>query len=121
VIVQARNGAGAFGYVFVDSRLTSDPGITNSTLARIDATVYPASEVAFINCQIGPHISAAAWTVTSAGAPTGGLRFFEFQSTDLNGQPLNFTGRLGASRRINATEAAALRDRQAVLGFQPAP
>ena len=120
VIVQARNGAGARGYVFVDSRLTADPGITNSALARVDATVYPNSEVAFINCQIGPHISAAGWTVTPAGAPLGNLRFFEFQSTDLNGQPLNVAGRLAGLPRISAAEAAQLRDRQAVLGFQPA-
>ena len=121
VIVQARNGAGAFGYIFVDSRLTADPGITNSTLARIDATVYPNSQVAFINCQIGPQISPAAWTVTPAGTTaTGALRFWEFQNTDLGGQPLNTSQRHPASRQISAAEAAALRDRVAVLGWDPA-
>jgi len=121
VIVQARNGAGAFGYIFVDSKLTADPGITNSTLARIDATVYPASQVAFINCQIGPQISPAGWTVTPAGTTaTGALRFWEFQNTDLAGQPLNTAQRHPASRQISAAEARALRDRVAVLGWDPA-
>jgi len=121
VIVQARNGAGAFGYIFVDSKLTADPGITNSTLARIDATVYPASQVAFINCQIGPQISPAGWTVTPAGTTaTGALRFWEFQNTDLAGQPLNTSQRHPASRQISAAEARALRDRVAVLGWDPA-
>ena len=35
-IVQARNGASAYGYVFVDSKLTADPGVTGQVLARID-------------------------------------------------------------------------------------
>lgn len=120
VIVQARNGANAFGYIFVDSRLTADPGITGSTLARIDATVYPSSQVAFIHCQIGPQISPAGWTVTPAGTTaTGALRFWEFQNTDLAGQPLNTSQRHPASRQISAVEAAALRDRVAVLGWDP--
>jgi pectin methylesterase-like acyl-CoA thioesterase len=122
VIVQARNGANASGYVFVDSRLTSDPGITGSTLARIDATVYPSSQVAFIQCQMGPHIAAAGWTVTPTGTTaTGGLRFWEFGSTDLAGQPLDVSDRHPASRQISAAEAAALRDPVQVLGWDPTP
>jgi hypothetical protein len=117
VIVQSRNGAGVPGYIFVDSRLTSDPGITGSTLARIDATVYPSSQVAFINCQMGPHISPAGWTITPAGTTaTGALQFWEFQSTDLSGRPLDVSQRDPASRQITAAEAAGLRNRAAVLG-----
>jgi pectin methylesterase-like acyl-CoA thioesterase len=117
VIVQSRNGAGTPGYVFVDSRLTADPGITGSTLARIDATVYPNSQVVFIDCQMGPHISPAGWTVTPAGTTaTGALQFFEFQSTNLQGQRLDVGQRNPASRQINAAEAARFRDRTAVLG-----
>jgi pectin methylesterase-like acyl-CoA thioesterase len=117
VIVQSRNGEGVPGYIFVDSRLTSDPGITNSTLARIDATVYPNSQVVFIDTQMGPHISPAGWTVTPAGTTaTGALQFFEFQSTDLQGQRLDVAQRHPASRQISAAEAARFRDRAAVLG-----
>src|SRR5262249_18463725 len=50
-VVQARNTNMGYGYVFVDSKLTSDPNITGQVLARIDATVYPYSHVAYINCQ----------------------------------------------------------------------
>jgi pectin methylesterase-like acyl-CoA thioesterase len=117
VIVQARNGADAAGYVFVDSRLTSDPNITGSTLARIDATEYPDSQVAFVDCQMGPHISPQGWTVTPTGTTaTAGLRFWEYRSTDLAGQPLNVSRRDPASRQLNANEAATLRDRPGVLG-----
>jgi len=117
VIVQSRNGAGESGYVFVDSRLTSDPLITGSTLARIDVTEYPNSQVAFIDCQIGPHISPAGWTVTPTGtSATAGLQFGEYRSTDLAGQPLDVSRRHPASRQLGTAEAAALRDRAAVLG-----
>jgi hypothetical protein len=117
VIVQARNAVGAPGYVFVDSRLTSDAGLTGSTLARIDATAYPGSHVAFINCQMGPHISPAGWTITPAGTTaTGALRFWEYESTDLLGQPLNVSQRDPASRQISAAEAASMRNRAEVLG-----
>jgi pectin methylesterase-like acyl-CoA thioesterase len=117
VIVQARNGANAAGYVFVDSRLTSDPGITGSALARIDATVYPNSQVVFIDCQLGPHISPAGWTITPAGTTaTRALRFWEFRSRDLSGAALDVSRRDPASRQINAAEAAGMRDRAAVLG-----
>lgn len=122
VIVQSRNDASQSGYVFVDSRLTSDPGITNTALARIDATVYPNSQVAFVDCQMGPHISAAGWTITPAGADASGLGFGEFRSTDLDGQLLNVSGRLAGSRQLSAAQATALRDRASVLGgWDPVP
>jgi pectinesterase len=83
--VQARNTAAIYGYVFVDSKFTSDPGITGHGLARIDASVYPASHVAYINCTLGSHISPAGWTITPAGVSTSQLRFWEYQSVDPSG------------------------------------
>jgi hypothetical protein len=79
--------------------------------------VYPSSQVAYVNCQLGPQISAAGWTVTPTGTTaTGALRFWEFQSTDLAGQALDVSRRHPASRQITPAEAAALRDKPAVLG-----
>ncbi len=117
--VQARNAAGAYGYVFVDSKLTSDPGITGSTLGRIDASVYPGSQVAYVNCQMGSHISPAGWTITG-GFASSSLRFWEYQSTDLSGNRLDTSQRIAGSSQINASQAAALRDPTMVLGgWQP--
>jgi pectin methylesterase-like acyl-CoA thioesterase len=117
--VQSRNGTG-YGYVFVDSRLTSDAGITGHVLARINADDYPNSHVAFINCQMGTQVSAAGWTVT--GSNTGSLRFWEYQSTTLTGGTLDVSGRHAASRQISASEASMMRDKATVLGgWNPAP
>ena len=113
VIVQARNAPGAYGFVFVDCRLTSDAGLTNNALARIDASVYPGSHVAYVNCVMGPHISAAGWTI-DAGTPTAALRFWEYQSRDPAGNLID-TSRRVAGVQISAAQAAMMRDPSIVL------
>jgi pectin methylesterase-like acyl-CoA thioesterase len=120
-IVQARNGANGYGYVFVDSKLTSDAGITGQVLARIDVTAYPYSHVAYINCQMSSAIVAKGWTITPAGTTaTGNLRFWEYQSTDANGKALNVSGRDPGSKQIDANTAAMMRDKATVLaGWNP--
>src|SRR4029079_219224 len=122
-IVQARNTNTGYGYVFVDSKLTSDAGITGQVLARIDATQYPYSHVAYINCQMGPAIAAKGWTITPSGTTmTGNLRFWEYQSRDLSGAALDVTRRDPASKQIDSSQAAAMRDKATVLGgWNPAP
>jgi pectin methylesterase-like acyl-CoA thioesterase len=120
--VQARNTAAIYGYVFVDSKFTSDPGITGHGLARIDASVYPASHVAYINCTLGSHISPAGWTITPAGVSTSQLRFWEYQSVDPSGAAIDVSQRIAGSTQISATQAASMRDPTVVLaGWQPPP
>jgi hypothetical protein len=105
--------------VFVDSRLTADAGIVGQNLARIDATVYPASNVAFINCQMGPHITAAGWMLT-AGTATSALRFWEYQSVDPAGNPINIGQRLNGSVQLLQPQATMMRDPSMVLaGWHP--
>ncbi|WP_437538994.1 pectinesterase family protein [Sorangium sp. So ce726] len=114
-IVQARNGDAGNGYVFVDSRITSDAGITGNTLARIDVSQYPASHVAYINCTLGSHISRAGWTITGGAAPRS-LRFWEYQSRDTEGRLIDTSGRIAGSTQISAEQAATMRDPATVLG-----
>jgi pectin methylesterase-like acyl-CoA thioesterase len=117
VLVQSRNAAGAYGYVFVDSKLTTDSVSNNNMLARIDVSVYPGSHVAYLNCQM-TNIAAAGWTVTG-GTPTSSLRFWEYQSTDASGNALGTSGRQYGTQ-ISATQAASMRDPTVVLGgWQP--
>jgi hypothetical protein len=118
-IVQARNPASKYGFVFVDSKLTADPGVTGQVLARIDVSAYPASHVAYVNCQMGSEIAPAGWTITG-GASTSQLRFWEYQSTDLMGNPLDVSKRVAGSTQISAAEAMSMRDPTVVLsGWQP--
>jgi pectin methylesterase-like acyl-CoA thioesterase len=123
--VQARNPAGQYGYVFVDSKLTATPGLTGHLLARIDATSgtgYPASQVAYVDCQMGPHVDPRGWLVTPAGVDTSGVRFWEYHSTDATGTPVDVSKRDPASRQLTDAEAAMLRDKATVLGgWDPGP
>ena len=129
--VQARNPSGTFGYVFVDSMLTADPGITGHILARTNkATTTPGSQVAYINCTMGPHIDPVGWLIdgytrpaADAGAPDGGttwnlagLRFAEYKSVDPSGAPIDVSMRIPESKQLSDSEAAQLRDVTYVFG-----
>jgi len=114
--VQARNPADKYGFVFVDSRLTAEPGIAGHLLARIEAERFPASHVAYVDCRLGGHIAPAGFEVTPAGATAPGVRFWEAGSGDLAGRPLDLTSRHPASRRLGRAEGNRLRDPAAVLG-----
>lgn len=120
-LVQSRNGAGTPGYVFVDCRLTGTPNIERYVLARIEPVRFPYSEVAFIDCAMGPHISPAGWLLdkaqgAAAPGPADKIRFLEYHSVTLEGKPLDVSKRLPASRQISAAEAAELRSVSKVLG-----
>jgi pectin methylesterase-like acyl-CoA thioesterase len=117
VIVQARNPASAYGYVFVDSKLTADAAATNNMLARIDEGDFPGSHVAYINCQM-TNIAPAGWTLTDPTA-TQTVRYWEYMSTDASGNPINTSSRQFGTQ-ISASEAAMMRDPTVVLnGWQP--
>lgn len=120
---QVRNGQTQRGHVYVDCRLTAAAGVTNSVLARIDpragvANTWPFSQVLWLNCAMGPHLTAAGWQLDNAtSAPD--LQFGEFQSTDLDGNALDVSRRHASSRQLDAATAALYRDPQFVLGFTP--
>lgn len=126
-LVQSRNGADRLGYIFADCKLTAAPHVARYILARIEPGRFPHSHVAFLDCALGPHIAPAGWQFDRAQgateiASTEQIRFQEFRSTDLAGQPLDITGRQPASRQLSAEDAAKLRDFGHVFGnWNPRP
>lgn len=122
--VQSRSAMGGYGFVFVDSQLTAEPGLSGHFLARIDITAFPYSQVAFIGCRMGSHISPLGWSI-GGGLPTTDvttLRFGEYQSTDLAGAPLDVSGRTPLAKQLSDADAATLRDKTIVLGgWNPTP
>jgi pectin methylesterase-like acyl-CoA thioesterase len=111
--VTSRNPADNFGFVFANCKLTAAPEVKRNWLARIGTDRFPDSAVAFLNCQMGPYIPAAGWQIT--GTDTNRLRFLEFNSTTLDGKPLDVSQRHPASRQITASEASGLSDANKVL------
>jgi len=118
--VQARNSASTYGYVFVDSKLTADsPSITGHLLARTnfsDPSGAPACHVAYVNCQMGSHIDPKGWLVATSGVDNSKVRFWEYQSTDVTGAPVDVSQRIAVSQQIDAATAAQMRDVTVVLG-----
>lgn len=115
VYTQVRNGQGQNGFVFVGSRLTAPAGVGGAYLSRIDPTVFPFSQVVFLDTAMGPHIRPDAWQLNNANAaPT--IQFWEFGSTDLEGKALDVSARPAFSRQLTAAEAARWRDPAFVLG-----
>lgn len=121
-IVQARATAGDKGFVFLDSRLTAGPGVTQAYLARSGSTASSThvDNVAFVNTRIGSHILPVGWCVgtgtsrtgTAAGScssnpppwsgsgdggATDAAGWREIGSTDGAGNPLDTSGRIGST------------------------
>ena len=108
-VLQARvEAAGDKGFVFLNSRLTSGAGPTGELpvdgshyLARSPGGTTTFDNIVFVNTKIGTHIAADGWAglgVNSqpaanpaTGTATTGWR--EYNSMDLNGTPLNMSGR----------------------------
>jgi hypothetical protein len=117
-LVQSRNRADKPGYVFVGCKITIAPDVKRFVFARIDPKVYPASHVAYIDCVVGGPLTSAGWIFDGPGkdSPKDDIRFEEFHSTDLTGQPLDVSQRVAGSRQLTAAEAAQERDLAHVLG-----
>ena len=117
-LVQSRNRADKLGYVFVDCKIDTVPDLARFVLARVDPKVFPHSHVAFIDCALGRFVTPAGWIFDGPGAaaPKDHIRFEEFHSTDLTGQPLDVSHRVAGSRQLTPAEAAQQRDLAFVLG-----
>lgn len=89
------------GFVFNNCTLDGAPGVTGTFLARIEANRFPTSETILLNAEISPAISPAGWR-----PPTGGdassVHFWEFNSHDAAGKPINASQRIPASRQLQA-------------------
>ena len=98
--------------------------------ARLLGSKMPASQVAYINCTLGPHIDPAGWLIdgyqrpaADAGAVDGGpiynfanLRFSEYKSVDMSGAAIDVSQRIPESKQLSDSEAAQLRDVTYVFG-----
>ncbi len=90
------------GNVYLQCTLDAAPGVTSGLyLGRIDPTVFPFSEVVYLNCVMGSHITPAGWLLNNATtAPT--VHFWEYNSHDSGGNPINVSSRLPDSKQLVA-------------------
>jgi pectin methylesterase-like acyl-CoA thioesterase len=110
VYTQARTDASTYGLIFADcliSRETND--MTGWSLGRDANTSGPFGSVAWLNCRMDAHIGNFGWT-DGGLADKSTLRFWEYQSTDLNGTLLNTASRVAWSVQVDASTNALLRN-----------
>jgi pectin methylesterase-like acyl-CoA thioesterase len=122
---QIRNDSEHYGDVFVDDRLTEDAGVPAGSvyLGRIQLTRFPASQAEYVDDAMGPHVTPVGWQLTSGFGDctqAQSLRYGEYHSTDLAGNPLDTSQRLACSTQLSDADAARLRDPANVLsGWVP--
>lgn len=104
-VVQARNGAGRTGFVFLDCRLTAAPEAKRLYLARIESEKFPDSQVAFVRCSMPSVVRPEGWLVKGELLAT--LRFAEHAAVDEKGNALDLSARRGG-RVLSAEQAAEL-------------
>jgi pectin methylesterase-like acyl-CoA thioesterase len=103
---QIRNTAKNHGYVYYHCTFDGPPGVTNMFLSRIDPGRFPHSEVVLIDCVMGQSVGAAAWRFdVHKNGPD--VHFWEFNSHDAAGNPVDVSNRLPASRQLAAPADAA--------------
>jgi pectin methylesterase-like acyl-CoA thioesterase len=117
---QVRNPRSNHGFVFRHCLLDGPADVTTSYLTRVDPMVYPNSEVVFLDCTIGKTVQPVGWLISKSKAATqpsavaaaprpyvGSLHFWEYDSRDEAGDPLDESGRLPASKRLSEPDDAA--------------
>jgi pectin methylesterase-like acyl-CoA thioesterase len=103
---QIRNTAKNHGYVFHHCTFDGPPGVTGMYLSRIAPKVYPNSEVVLMDCVLGKSVGDVAWLL-NGGNEAPNLHFWEFNSHDPDGNPVDVTGRLAVSRQLKQPDDAA--------------
>jgi pectinesterase len=89
-----------FGFVFLNCNLTADPSVSKAFLGR---PWRDFANVAFLDCQMGRHISPKGWANWSNTSRNLTARYSEFNNS---GPGSELTSRIAWSRQLNADEAS---------------
>jgi pectinesterase len=88
-----------YGFVFLECKLTADTALHSVSLGR---PWKPYASVAYIRCNIGPHVIPGGWNNWSNPANETTVRFAEYKS---NGPSANPYARVQWSRQLTKNEA----------------
>jgi pectinesterase len=113
---QIRNRATNHGYVYHRCTFDGAPGVVDNFLSRIAPARFPNSEVVLLDCVLTRAVGATAWLFEAAapGAPIPPgpeVHFWEFNSHDADGQPVDTGSRMPGSRQLREpADATLIRD-----------
>lgn len=96
---QIRNPPTHHGYVYKDCTFEGSPGVTDCLLSRVGQVRFPASEVVLLDCTLTSAVAPVGWRLD--GPPEApGIHFWEYNSRDPNGKPIDDSRRLAVSKRL---------------------
>jgi pectin methylesterase-like acyl-CoA thioesterase len=104
----------AYGYVFLNCRITKNRGVTNYTLARPwqnatdnnDAN-RAHNKTVFVNAVMGSSIKPEGWSAWDAGTNTSVITYAEYKTRQWDGALFNISQRVPWSKQLTDAEAAA--------------
>ncbi len=127
-VTQIRNPASNHGYVFKNCAFEGAPGVTGNFISRIAPARFPASEVVLIDCVVTDAVGAVAWRldqVTQPATEAPNVHYWEYNSHDAGGRPLDMSQRLAIARQLKLPEdektVANYSDPKFVLGDEWTP
>jgi pectinesterase len=105
----------AAGFVFLDSRLTAAPGVSNVYLGR---PWRDHAQTVFLRCEMGGHVLPEGWHDWGRPEARDTVHYAEFDSRGAGGRR---DGRVSWSRQLDAQTAAALEPERLLLRAGEAP
>ncbi|HVU34925.1 MAG TPA: pectinesterase family protein [Opitutaceae bacterium] len=110
---QIRNPGTNHGYVYDHCTFDGSQGVMGNYLSRIGTGRFPHSEVVLLDCTLTRAVGPVAWLLLGGreGNPTdpAQVHFWEFNSHDPAGRPVDMTFRLPASKRlVESTDSATI-------------
>ncbi|MFC5828204.1 pectinesterase family protein [Nonomuraea insulae] len=118
-ISQSRSDNTRPGYVFVRTKLTRAAGVPDASvvLGRSAVWRFLYSQAMFIDTKMDAHVAPVGWQIDPNDcAQAQSASFWEYKSTDLDGEPIDTSQRLPCSRQLTDAEAAQWSDPAFVLG-----
>jgi pectin methylesterase-like acyl-CoA thioesterase len=103
---QIRNPATNHGYVYHHCIFDGADGFTGNVLSRIDPARFPSSEVVLIDCTMTNAVGDVGWQLDSK-ADASNVHFWEFNSHDADGKPVDVSKRLPISKQLKQPDDAA--------------
>lgn len=108
---QIRNPPTNRGYVYLGCTFDGAPGVTGNYLTRVQPSRFPASEVVLIDCTLTEAVHPVGWQLQpGAGGAIGDttqLHFWEANSRDAAGRPIDASQRLAVSRQLGSADSDA--------------
>ena len=128
VLKSPKSGGGTnyHGILIKNSRLLAEEGLSDNS-CYLGRPWGPYAASVFFNCNTGSHIKPEGWSVWSDDPASEGYNnhlsafFAEYNSTDLQGNPLDVSGRVAWSNQLTDEDTSFYSIDNYFLGWNPIP